>query len=82
MERNIQITKTIPDPAIVFERHYTPQQLAEMWGFDPNTIRRMFIDEPGVLKEGKQARRDGKRDYVSIRIPSSVAERVYARKTR
>jgi hypothetical protein len=53
-----------------------------MWGFDPNTIRRMFIDEPGVLKEGKQARRDGKRPYVSIRIPTSVAQRVYARKTR
>jgi hypothetical protein len=65
-----------------FERHYSPQELAELWGFDPATIRRMFIDEPGVLKEGKQGRRDGKRDYVSLRIPVSVAQRVHARKTR
>jgi hypothetical protein len=65
-----------------FERHYTPQQLAGLWGFDPSTIRRIFIDEPAVLKEGKQTRRDGKRSYVSLRIPASVARRVYERKTR
>lgn len=65
-----------------FERHYTPQELAELWGFDHTTIRRMFVDEPGVLKVGKSARRDGKRAYVSLRIPASVAERVYRRKTR
>lgn len=68
--------------AAAFERHFSPQELADMWGFDPNTIRRMFIDEPGVLKIGKQARRDGKRSYVSVRIPASVAQRVHARKTR
>jgi hypothetical protein len=71
--------KPTSDP---FERHYTPQQLAELWGFEQTTIRRMFIDEPGVLKEGKQTRRDGKRPYVSLRIPASVAQRVYERKTR
>jgi hypothetical protein len=69
-------------PSDPFERHFTPKQLAELWGFDPNTIRRMFIDEPGVLKVGKQVRRDGKRPYVSLRIPGSVAKRVYDRKTR
>lgn len=66
----------------MFERHYTPQELAELWGFHHTTIRDMFVDEPGVFKEGKQTRRDGKRPYVSLRIPASVAQRVYARKTR
>jgi hypothetical protein len=65
-----------------FERHYTPQELGDLWGFDHSTIRRMFIDEPGVLKEGKQARRNGKRIYVSIRIPASIAQRVHDRKSR
>lgn len=64
------------------ERHYTPQQLADLWGFDQTTIRRMFIDEPGVLKEGKRGRRDGKRDYVSLRIPASIVQRVHDRKAR
>jgi hypothetical protein len=68
-----------PDP---FERHYTPQELGELWRFEETTIRRMFLDEPGVLKVGKQGRRDGKRDYVSIRIPASIAQKVYERRTR
>jgi hypothetical protein len=69
-------------PLAAFERHYSPQELAELWGFDQTTIRRMFVDEPGVLKMGKSARRDGKRDYLSLRIPASVAQSVHARKTR
>jgi hypothetical protein len=76
-------TQTIEaSPLAAFQRHYTPQELAELWGFDPATIRRMFIDEPGVLKEGKRGRRDGKRDYTSLRIPESIALMVHARKTR
>lgn len=63
-----------PDP---FERHFTAQQLGEIWALDETTIRRIFQDETGVLKIGKSARRDGKRDYVTLRIPESVARRVH-----
>jgi len=65
-----------------FEHHYTPHELAELWKFDESTIRRMFIDEPGVLIYGKEQRRDGRRDYVTLRIPESVARRVYEKRTR
>jgi hypothetical protein len=64
------------------EKHYTPQELAELWRFDESTVRRMFIDEPGVLVYGKEKRRDGRRDYVTLRIPASVAQRVYERRRR
>ena len=69
-------------PSDPFERHFTPQELAELWGFEQTTIRRMFCDEPGVLKIGRQVGRNGKRPHVSLRIPASVAKRVYERKTR
>jgi hypothetical protein len=62
------------------ERHFTPQEIAESWVLDESTIRRIFIDEPGVLKLGKANRRDGKRDYVTLRIPQSVLQRVYQRR--
>jgi hypothetical protein len=65
-----------------FEPVFTPQELSKLWKFDQSTIRRMFIDEPGVLKLGHQSRRDGKREYITLRIPASVARRVYDRKTR
>ncbi len=65
-----------------FERHYTPEELAELWHFDESTIRRMFMDEPGVLTYGKESRHDGRRDYVTLRIPESVALRVHRKRSR
>ena len=72
----------MPLDGTTFERHFTPHELAELWKFDESTIRRMFIDEPGVLVYGRERRRDGRRDYVTLRIPESVATRVYERRTR
>lgn len=65
-----------------FERHFTPRELAEIWKLDETTIRRIFQDQPGVLKLGKANRRDGKRDYVTLRIPESVASRVYGERSK
>jgi len=62
--------------------HYSVQQVAEEWGVDAETVRRTFIDEDGVLILGDQERRDGKRAYLTIRIPESVLKRVYSEKTK
>jgi hypothetical protein len=69
--------QTEPAP---LEPHFTPQQIAKIWLIDASTVRRMFIDEPGVFRIGKTCRRDGKRDYTTMRIPGSVMERVYRRR--
>ena len=63
------------------ERHYSVKEVAQMWGLSPAAIRRLFCDEPGVLRFGKE-KSGHRRDYVTLRIPSSVAERVYRRCTR
>jgi hypothetical protein len=62
-------------PPLLGEHLYTPQELAALASVHVTTIRRMFIDEPGVIVRGKRDRRNGKRDYVTLRIPASVAER-------
>ena len=67
---------------VAFERHFTPKELAAVWALDETTIRRIFIDQAGVLKIGKAERRDGKRDYLSLRIPQSVAQRVHMERSR
>jgi len=59
------------------EPHYSVADLGTLWGLDQSTIRRMFQDQPGVLKIGKAGRRDGKRDYMTLRIPRSVARRFH-----
>ena len=76
-ERGAPVQLPEQQGVIVFERHYTPKELAAAWRLDETTIRRLFIDEPDVLKIGKSGRRDGKRDYLSLRIPESVAKRVH-----
>jgi hypothetical protein len=97
IRRNMAVwndSKTVPPPSkemhsglklasatLIFERHYTPKELATLWALDETTIRRLFYDEPGVLKIGKTNRRDGKHDYVSLRIPESVALRVHRQRS-
>lgn len=70
-----------PATSPAFERHYAPDELAEMWGLSADTVRRLFAHEPGVLViEGKNtARRTAQRRYRTLRIPESVALRVHRR---
>jgi hypothetical protein len=68
------------DPA--FGRFYTPKQLADIWLLHESTIRRIFLDEPGVLKHPSSSARSRTRGYVTLRIPESVVRRVYERRSR
>jgi hypothetical protein len=45
---------------IAQDRHYTPAELSKTWHLSPNTIRRLFSDEPGVLKITADHRREEK----------------------
>jgi len=60
------------------ERHFTVKELAEVWHLNASTVRKIFIDEPGVLKIGHDGIRAKKRQHVTLRIPESVMLRVYA----
>ncbi len=65
------------DRVEVFEHHYTVNELAELWHVGDDTIRRLFKHEPGVIEIKMQ--KPGRRRYASLRIPESVALRVYRR---
>lgn len=64
-----------------FERHYSVKELAELWNLSDRTVRRMFLQEPGVVEWGTCETRM-KRGYKTIRIPESVAQRVYRKLRR
>ena len=63
---------------VMAEKHYTPSELAEMWGVSVQVIRDLFRREEGVLKLGSNGTRS-RRAYKTLRIPESVAERVHTR---
>ena len=63
------------------DTHFTPAELAKKWHSSPNTIRRLFSEEPGVLKitAERPCRSPRRRRMTQLRIPARVAQRVHAR---
>jgi hypothetical protein len=61
------------------ETHYSPQQVAEMWGVSDKTVQRMFEDAVGVLKISLPTLANGRKrkPRVKLRIPASVLERLH-----
>jgi hypothetical protein len=80
---NWKVEESTPDEigqsCLMAEKHYAPDELAELWGVSAETIRITFRKEPGVLRLQQPTK--GKRQYVLLRIPVSVAERVHKRLT-
>ena len=58
---------------------YSVKELAFLWNMSPESIRRLFVKEPGTLVFMIQA--TGRRTYRNIRIPGKVALRVQTRMT-
>lgn len=65
----------------MFERHYSPRTLAEIWSWSEDTVIRIFENIPGVLKIGSEGGR-GKRRKITLRIPESIALSVYSERIR
>lgn len=57
------------------EKHYRIAELAELWGLGRETIRKMLIDEPGVIK----IRLGRKKAHTTYTVPDSVAQRIHSR---
>jgi len=58
---------------------YSVKELALVWNMSAESIRRLFVREPGTLIFKFAS--TGRRTYRSIRIPGTVALRVQTRMT-
>lgn len=65
-----------PTETVALERHFTPPQLGKLWNVSPNTVRSWFEGRDDILRWGSTHSK-GKRRHLSIRIPESVALKVY-----
>ena len=59
------------------EQHYTVNELAEKWRLSGEFVRQLVQGEAGVTEWVRQ--QPGKRRYRVLRVPKSVAERIYRR---
>jgi hypothetical protein len=55
------------------------KDIAGVWNLSPVAVRRMFLNEPGVLVIGRRDVSRRKRVYRTLRIPESVVSRVMDR---
>jgi hypothetical protein len=57
------------------EKHYHIEELAGLWGLGRETIRKILLDEPGVLR----VRMGRKQAHTTYSVPESVARRIHTR---
>lgn len=62
------------------EKCLTVVEVAERLKLNEETVRRLFLHEPGVIVIYRP--RKGRRQYRTLRIPEHVFQRVVARFTR
>jgi hypothetical protein len=67
----------IGNPSPFEERHFTIRELSKLWSLSPEFVRQIIKNEPGVTEWVRQ--QPGKRRYRVLRVPRSVAERLYRR---
>jgi hypothetical protein len=60
-------------------RHFSVAEIARLWNLSEDSVRRIFLDEPGVLVLGDTKSNRHKRRYRTLRIPEPIVERVYRR---
>ena len=75
----MEMTEAVKSNNAMQEPLFTPGELARSWKLHRDTVRNWFVDEPGVIRFGHGRR--GKRQYFTLRIPASVADRVFRRMT-
>lgn len=63
------------EPQLGIERHYTLEEIAELWGTGRDYVRKAFEGVDGVLLIGKSE----KRNYVRMMVPQSVVIREHRR---
>jgi hypothetical protein len=71
-------TETTNDTNICNERHYTPQEVADILNVSVDTVIRWLSKEPGVIAIGNDERMH-KRKKKLVRIPHSALVRFHER---
>lgn len=70
------------EAVIADKEFYSVADVALLWNLSPDSIRRIFSDEIGVITLGDGAARRGKRKRITLRIPREVVERVRRKRAK
>jgi hypothetical protein len=64
---------------VALQKHYSVAEVSAMWGVSKDTVRRVFSDQPGVLRitHTTNKKRNARR-YVTLRIPEGIVTLLHA----
>ncbi len=74
---NSSLEPEFGNASTIFERHYSVPYLAKQLGYCPNKVQKWFKDTNGCLVDDYPETMH-KRGYISMRVPESIAKRIYA----
>jgi hypothetical protein len=57
------------------EKHFRVGELAELWGLGRETVRKLIMNDPGVIK----IRMGRKKAHTTYSVPASAAQRIHTR---
>ena len=63
------------DANLPFERHYRIGELARLWGLGRETVRKLVMADPHVVK----VRLGKKKSHTLYSVPESAARRIHTR---
>jgi hypothetical protein len=72
----INAPKLFDEPTLFDEPVFTTGQLGKLKRLHSSTIQKMFLEEEGVIRIGHAKDKD-RRQHFTLRIPRSVAQRVF-----
>jgi len=75
------VNRNLASQPIVIDPHFSPKFYAELWGISLSTVERWFQDMDGVLRLSEPSK-NGRRTRIELRIPFSLAMKVYREHTR
>ncbi len=66
---------------VAFERHFSIKEVAETWSLSEDVVRRLFENEPDIIRIGHGETLHRRRHWT-FKIPESAMRRVHRRITR
>jgi hypothetical protein len=63
------------------EKHYSVQEIANLWDLSDKCVRRMFKHQDGVLRVSNP-RTPNPKARVTLRVPQSVMKKIHEQQTK
>jgi hypothetical protein len=63
----------VPSDTSYAEKHYRIGELAKLWGLGRETVRKLVMQDPGVIK----IRMGRKKSHTTYSVPESAAARIH-----